>query len=226
MQRSLMLLFFITLFLSGCDAEKKSRKEIEVLQSGGNKYEVGIACMRYISHQGEDLVYSRTLVKKLLDIRFYAEAINAVDLLLTRFPSDAELFFLRGVGYRSQHQYALAFQNLVHALELQPDNSAFKAELARTRELEKHWNEIQSLNESLEGQVDSFNILLKRAEKFFELQLYDAVVYDLGAISKMGAAADSLYFTQKVTAMYKESDGRPVEKLSEILDYFRGGRMK
>lgn len=219
-----MPLLLIVVFLCGCNPEKKSQKQIESLQARGNKYEAGIACMRYISRHGNDLGYSRTLVKKLLDMGFYAEGVHAADLLLKKFPADAELFLLQGLGYRGLHQYEMALQSMRHALELAPRNNRFIDEVAATRELQTHWKEVQSLNQSLTPGADSFNILLNRAEKFFRLQQYDAVVYDLGAISKMGSREDSLYFNERITAMYKDRDTQPLKTLGELLEYFRRRR--
>jgi hypothetical protein len=49
---------------------------------------------------------------------------------------------------------------------------------------------------------------------------YDAVLYDLGSLSKMRSPEDSLYYAEKITALYK-SNRRPVEMLAEMLEYFR-----
>jgi tetratricopeptide (TPR) repeat protein len=218
--RYLIILAFILFF--SCDAENTSRKKIASMERAdqNQKYQVGMACMQYISGHGEDLAYAKTLVKKLIEIGFFAEAIYAVELLLEKFHADPELFYLRGVAYRNQHQYDLALTDLNYALKLQPKNNTFSAGLRNTKEELVTWNEIQSLNETLTTSPDSFDILFQRAEKFLAIRQYDAVLYDLGAISKMRTAADSIYFSQKVSDLYKDRQ-RPVEKLSEMLEYFR-----
>ncbi|MEX2232926.1 MAG: tetratricopeptide repeat protein [Cyclobacteriaceae bacterium] len=213
----------IVIFFFSCDAENTSRKKIASLQNAdqNQKYQVGMACMQYISRYGEDLAYSKTLVKKLIEIGFFAEAIYAVELLLEKFPGDPELFYLRGTAYRNQHQYDFALKDLNHALKLQPANNTFSTGLRSAQEELVTWNEIQSLNETLTTSADSFDVLFQRAEKFLAIRQYDAVLFDLGAISKMRTTADSIYFNQKVSELYKDTQ-RPVEKLSEMLEYFRG----
>lgn len=217
-----LIALFLVLLSFGCSPEEKSRKKLGSLQKADQdqKYEVGMACMQYISQYGNDLAYSRTLVDKLLEMGFFSEAIYAVELLEKKFPADPELVYLRGRAYRNQHQYDLALQDLHYALKLQPRDNSFSVEAQSTKEEQLRWNEIQSLNEMLAHSADSFDILFRRAEMFFVIREYDAVLYDLGSISKMRSSADSIYFSQKVSDLYKDNQ-RPVEKLSEMLAYFR-----
>lgn len=219
LMRHLLILIFALLL--SCDAENTSRKEIASLYNAdqSQKYQVGMACMQYISKHGEDLTYSKTVVKKLLEIGFFSEAIYAVELLLKKFPADPELFYLRGTAYRNQLQYSFALKDLHHALRLQPANNTFSSSLRSAQEELVTWNEIQSLNETLTT-ADSFDVLFQRAEKFLVIRQYDAVLYDLGSISKMRTPADSIYFNLKVSELYTDAQ-RPVEKLSEMLEYFR-----
>ncbi len=86
---------------------------------------------------------------------------------------------------------------------------------------EKVWNEIQAINQSLTNTTDSFSILLHRAETFFSINQYDAVLYDLGSLSKMGSTNDSLYFTQSVSSLYQGGGRKSVEILTDMLGYYR-----
>jgi tetratricopeptide (TPR) repeat protein len=210
-----LIIFSLILFLCGCDPEKKSRAKIESLEQAGEnqRYALGIACMQYISQNGKDLAYSKTLIKKLFRAGFFPEAIYAAELLLRKFPHDAELFYLRGIAYRRQHQYGLAMEDLQYAVQLSPANSEFSQETMSLKREHDLWKEIELLNESLPGTSDSFSILLNRAEKLFDIQQYDAVLYDLGALSKMRSPEDSIYYTERVTALYKDNR-RPVDRLS------------
>jgi tetratricopeptide (TPR) repeat protein len=217
-----LIALVIGLLSSGCNPEKQSRKKIESLERErpDAKYEIGLASMQYICKDGEDAAYSKSLVQKLLDMGFFAEAIYAAELLLEKYPADPELFFLRGRAYQNQHQYGHAFKDLDHARTLSPGNTSFSSALASAKQEEVIWRAIQSLNAELTSAPDSFNILFERAEKFYQIRQYDAVLYDLGAISKMRAPEDSIYFTREVAALHKENR-RPVERLSEMLKYFR-----
>jgi tetratricopeptide (TPR) repeat protein len=211
----------IAILFAGCNPEKKAMSRIESLQQAprDTRYEIGMTCMQYILKDGSDLAFSKVMAKKLLDVGFYPETASAVRSLMEKYPDDAELFYLRGVAYRRLHQYDLALENGIRASGLQPDNKTFSAELAATRAELKAWNEIQSLNEALPNSSDSFNLLLSRAVKFYSIQSYDAVIYDLGTLSKMGSKADSIYYNQQVKSIYK--DASPIKVLEETLDHFR-----
>jgi tetratricopeptide (TPR) repeat protein len=212
----------LLLFFSACDPEKQSKKQIASLERAGPqaKYVIGLACMEYIRQHGLDSPYSKTLINKLLEHGFFAEAAYAAELLLVKFPMDAELFFLRGSAYRNQLQFGLALNDFQKALKLQPGTASFSAALSSTREEQAAWSEIESMNLSLSASPHSFDILLARADKFYSIRQYDAALYDLGSISKMGAPEDSVYFIRQVAALHKENR-RPVETLSEMLEYFR-----
>ena len=217
----LIVVLCIALALAGCNPEKKTRVRIESLQQAprDTKYEVGMACMQYILEYGSDLPYSKTLLRKLLDYGFFSETVFAVHSLLEKYPDDAELFHLRGVAYRRLHQYELALNDGIRASRLQDNNKMFSTEVDATREELKVWEEIQILNEALEHGQDSFDILLIRAEKFYKMQVYDAVMYDLGTLSKMGSEADSIYYHKQVQSVYR--DASPIKVLEQTLKYFR-----
>ena len=159
----------------------------------------------------------------LIDMGFNAEAVLAVEYLLKEHPVEAELFHLRGIAHRRQHQYELAVRDGERACRLQPENTDFSVELRASQHEFQVWKEIDMLNNSLAQKSDSFEILLNRAEKFYAIQAYDAALYDLGAISKMRSSADSIYYTEKVASIYKKA-GRPVETLQQMLEYFSGLR--
>ena len=92
---------------------------------------------------------------------------------------------------------------------------------AQAAALEIVWNEIDSLNQSLTNATDTTDILLDRAELFFSIRQYDAVLYDLGAVSKMGSANDSLYFTSTVSSLYQGGGRQSVEILTDMMEHFR-----
>ncbi|MEX1239995.1 MAG: hypothetical protein WEB30_09760 [Cyclobacteriaceae bacterium] len=218
--RSLITLFLI-LFVFGCNPEKKSRSKIEALEHVGEsqKYALGVACMEYISQHGNNLPWSKILVRKLIAAGFYPEAIYGVELLLKKFPGEPELLLLRSTAYRNLHQYGLAMEDLQHGLKLQPGNDNLSQEVTALNNEHELWKEIERLNQSLRGSPDSFPILLNRAEDFFKMRQYDAVLYDLGSLSKMRSPEDSIYYTEKVIALYKDNR-RPVDMLAEMLEYF------
>ena len=218
----------IVLLLHSCNSEMKTRKHIELLLNSGKteKYVAGIACMRYISKPGSDVEYSKNLIKKLLSLGFFAESINAVDVLLKRYPQDPELYYLHGLGYRNLLQYGLAVENLDRASKMQPENKIFSSQALAVKEEEKVWNEIQTMNQSLTNSADSFSILLNRAETFFSINQYDAVLYDLGSLSKMGSTNDSLYFTRSVSSLYQGGGRKSVEILTDMLGYYRDSNHK
>lgn len=217
-----LIIALVALLLNGCNSEKKARRHLASLQNSAkaDKYEIGIACMQYISQQGSDIEYSKTLVRKLLATGFFAEAVYAVEMLQQKFPQDPELFYLRGLGYRNQHQYALAMDNFDQALKIQPENTIFSDEVRSMTEEQTVWKEIQTLNESLSNTADSLDILLTRAERFFSIREYDAVLFDLGTVSKMGSAEDSLYFTGTVASLNQKGIRNSVEVLSDMLRYY------
>jgi tetratricopeptide (TPR) repeat protein len=213
----------VVLLLHSCNAEMKTRKSIElVLKSGKTeKYVKGIACMRYISQPESDIGYSKNLIKQLLSLGFFAESINAVDWLLKRYPKDPELYYLRGLGYRNLLQYGLAVENIDRASSMQPENEMFSSQALSVLNEEKVWVEIQTMDQSLTNTRDSFSVLLNRAETFFRISQYDAVLYDLGTLSKMGSANDSLYFTESVSSLYQGGGRKSVEILTDMLGYYR-----
>lgn len=213
----------VVLLLHSCNSELKSRKEVELLLNSEHteRYMAGIACMRYISHPESDYRYSKNLVKKLLSLGFFAESINAVDVLLNRFPQDPELYYLHGLGYHNLLQYELAMESFSQAGKMQPDNKNISNQGMSVQKEEKVWNEIDSLNQSLINTSDTFDILLDRAELFFRIKQYDAVLYDLGAVSKMGSANDSLYFTSTVSSLYQGGGRQSVEILTDMMEHFR-----
>ncbi|HZI24983.1 MAG TPA: hypothetical protein VFD46_07900 [Chryseolinea sp.] len=213
-----VLFLVVILYLCGCDPVQQSRRKLEALKQS-EKYETGIACMQYISKYGDDLAYSKTLINKLFSIGFFDQAIYAAEILLKKFPEDAELFYLRGVGYRKQHQYSLATLDLNKAVDLQPQNKTYLSELKSVKDERGVWDEIETLNKSLVNSTDSFSVLLNRAEKFFNIQQYDAALYDLGSISTMRTVQDSVYFTEKVADLYTSE--KSVEILSAMLKYFQ-----
>ena len=222
------IFYFIVVlsFFFGCSPEKESAKKIESLERQGpdRKYEIGMACMEYVLRDGDDLNYSKTLTDKLLEHGFFAETILALESLLSKFPNEADLWSLRATAYRKQHQYDLALVDCLRAIQLQPDNERFATELHVTRQQHKTWMEIQSLNESLEQvKADSFATVLARAEKFYLIQEYDAVLFDLGLISRMRGPADSIYYHQQVSALYKD-DRLPVKRLEEMLEHFKNAK--
>jgi tetratricopeptide (TPR) repeat protein len=218
----------VVLLLHSCNSEMKTRKHIELLLNSGKteKYVAGIACMRYISKPGSDVEYSKNLINKLLSLGFFAESINAVDVLLKGYPQDPELYYLHGLGYRNLLQYGLAVENLDRASRMQPENKIFSSQALAVKEEEKVWNEIQTMNQSLTNSADSFSILLNRAETFFSINQYDAVLYDLGSLSKMGSTNDSLYFTRSVSSLYQGGGRKSVEILTDMLGYYRDSNHK
>lgn len=221
MKPIIVILCFL-LFLS-CNTEQKSRHRIELLQKSksAEKYELGISCMQYISQKGSDFKYSKGLVKKLLDMGFFMESIYAVEMLQANFPKDPELYYLKGLGYHNLLQYSLAVENFNRALKMQPDNKVFLNAANSISGEEKIWNEIQILDDSLADKNDIFAVLLDRAEKLFAIRQYDAVLYDLGSISKMGSTRDSLYFTNSVSSIYQGGGRKSVETLNNMIRYFQ-----
>lgn len=217
------IIVLVALLLYSCNSEMKDRRHLESLQNApkAEKYEIGVACMRYISQHGNDIEYSKTLVRKLLAKGFFAEAIYAVEMLQKKFPQDPELFYLRGLGYRNQHQYSLAMDNFESALKIQPGNTIFPDEVRSMMEEQKVWDEILGMNESLTHTADSSGILLTRAEHFFSIRQYDAVLYDLGTLSNMGSTEDSLYFSRTVASLYQKEGKKSVEILTDMMKYFR-----
>jgi tetratricopeptide (TPR) repeat protein len=218
----------ITLFLVSCNSEKRDKQQVEsILHSEKyDKYKKRIACIQYITKHKDDRIYAKSLVKKLLSAGSYTEAIFTVEMLLEKFPQDPELFFLLGVGYRNLHQYSLAIENVDHALRMEQENRLFSKEAQTLKEEEKVWNEILSLNRTLINTTDSFDVLLNRAVKFFSIQQYDAVIFDLGALSKLGSKDDSLYFTQMLSSLYQEKGRKSIEILSNMLRYYQSPETK
>jgi tetratricopeptide (TPR) repeat protein len=219
--RIVCLIILLSCF-SGCSPEKKTRNNIEALQeqAGDTRYEIGVACMQYILRHGDNISYSKGLVKKLMDLGFFSEAAFAIGSLLDKYPGDPELYHMRSICYRGQHQYDFAIRDGMRATHAEPQNAVFVAGLRATEAEQKLWNEIELLNETLLHSADSFDILLQRAGKFFAIKEYDAVLYDLGSISKMRSPADSAYYANQVATLHKESK-RPVEILSRMLAYFQ-----
>jgi len=223
-----LLTILIVLLLHSCTSEVKTRKHIDLLLKSGKteKYVAGIACMRYISQPESDIGYSKDLIKQLLSLGFFAESINSVDVLLKRYPQDPELYYLRGFGYRNLLQYGLAVEDLNRASKMQPENEMFSSQALSVLKEEKVWNEIQAIDQSLTNAADSFSILLNRAETFFRINQYDAVLYDLGSLSKMGSTNDSLYFTRSVSSLYQGGGRKSVEILTEMLEYYSTAKAK
>lgn len=186
-----------------------------------DKYEMGIACMRYIISPASEYEYSKILITKLLTLDFSAEAIYAVEILMGKYPEKADLYYLKGIGYRNLLQYESAADNFNHALKIDPGNKSFSDELKSLLEEKKIWDEINIMNHSLTSTTDSFDILLNRSEKFFSIRQYDAVLYDLGSLSKMGSAADSLFYSRSVSSIYQGGGEKAVEVLSDMIEYFR-----
>ena len=214
------------LLLLSCNAEKKKIQHIASLQHSdkAKRYELGLACMQYILQHENDIAYKKSLVRKLLENGFYEEALYAASTLLEKFPKDPELFYLRGLGYRNQHQYEMAMHDFNDALKIQPQNQLFSEEARLTRETQNIWNEIKSINASLTHPADSAEILLNRVQKLFSIRQYDAVLYDLGSISKMGSAADSIFFTRNVSSLYQEGGKKSVEILADMMKYYQEAR--
>ncbi|HBH85298.1 MAG: hypothetical protein A2X03_03710 [Bacteroidetes bacterium GWA2_40_15] len=222
----ILYILLTVLFFYSCNSEKKIRKQIDMMQTSPetDKYEMGIACMRYIISPAGEYEYSKILITKLLALDFSAEAIYATEILIGKYPEKADLYYLKGIGYRNLLQYELAADNFGHALKTEPGNKTFSEEFMSLSEEKKVWDEIQIINQSLTSTTDSFAILLNRSEKFFSIRQYDAVLYDLGSISKMGSAADSLYYSRSVSSIYQGGGKKAVDVLSDILDYFRQAR--
>ena len=177
--------------------------------------------MRYISHPESDYRYSKDLVKKLMTLGFFAESINAIDVLLKKFPQDPELYYLQGLGYHNMLQYELAVENFSRASRMLPGNKKFTSQGLSVQKEEEVWNEIETINQSLINAEYTFDILLDRAELFFSIKQYDAVLYDLGSVSKMGSANDSLYFTSTVSSLYQGGGRNSVEILTDMMEHFR-----
>jgi len=220
--RILYIILTLVLFCS-CNSGKKIRKQIDLMQTSPetDKYEMGIACMRYMILPSVDYEYSKFLVTKLLTLDFSAEAIYASEILIRKYPEKADLYYLNGIAYRNLLQYESAADNLSHALKIDPGNRAFSDELKSLLEEKKIWDEIIILNHSITSTTDSFNILLKRSEKFFNIRQYDAVLYDLGSLSKMGSQADSLFYSRSVSSIYQGGGKKAVDVLSDMIEYFR-----
>ena len=218
-----LISILVVVLLQSCNTEMKTRKHIELLLNSQSteKYVAGIACMEYISQPGSDIGYSKNLVKKLFALGFFTEAISAVDVLLTRYPQDPELYYMHGIAYHNLLQYGLAVENLERARKMQPENKMFSSQSLSVLKEEKVWNEIQALNHSLANTTDSFAILLCRADSFFSIRQYDAVLYDLGALSKMGSASDSLYYTNSVSSLYQGGGRKSVEILTDMMEHYR-----
>jgi tetratricopeptide (TPR) repeat protein len=186
-----------------------------------DKYELGIACMRYMILPSVDYEYSKFLITKLLTLDFSAEAIYASEILIGKYPEKADLYYLKGIAYRNMLQYESAADNLNKALKIDPGNSSFSDELKSLLEEKKTWDEILLLNHSISSSSDSFSIFLKRSEKFFTIRQYDAVLYDIGSLSKMGSQADSLFYSRSVSSIYQGGGNKAVDVLSEMIEYFR-----
>lgn len=214
------------LLLLSCHAEKKKIQHLESLQHSdqAERYKLGLAYMQYILQHEDDIAYKKSLVRKLLENGFYEEALYAASTLLEKFPKDPELYYLRGLGYRNQHQYEMAMHDFNDALKMQPQNKLFSEEVRSTREEQNIWNEIKAISASLTHTTDSAEILLNRAQKLFSIRQYDAVLYDLGSVSKMGSAADSIFFTRNVSSLYQEGGKKSVEILANMLKYYQAAR--
>ena len=146
--------------------------------------------------------------------------------MLKKSPKDPELFSLYSIGYRNLLQYDLAAKNIQHALAIQPGNKLFSEENLALMEEKKVWDRILTLNHSLTNTTDTFGILLERAEQLFNIKQYDATLYDLGSLSKMGSENDSLYFTSSVSTLYKEGGRKSVEILTDIMGYYQKLKVK
>lgn len=218
-----LIAILIVTLLQSCNSEMKTRKHIESLLNSQTteKYVAGIACMRYISQPGSDIGYSKKLVAKLLGLGFDAESISAVDMLLKRFPQDPELYYLHGLGYHNLLQYDLAVKSFDRARRMQPDNKMFAGQSLSVLKEKQVWDEIQALNQSLASTTDSFSILLARADSFFSIRQYDAVLYDLGSLSKMVSTSDSLYYTNSVSSLYKGGGRKSIEILTDMMEHYR-----
>ena len=223
-----LITILVVMLLQSCNSEIKTRKHIELLLNSQSteKYVAGIACMRYISQPGSDIEYSKNLVKKLFMLGFFAESIYAVDVLLKRFPQDPELYYLHGIGYHNLLQYGLAVENFDRARRMQPENKMFSSQSLSVLKEEQVWNEIQAMNQSLTNTTDSFAILLIRADSFFSISQYDAVLYDLGSLSKMASTSDSLYYTNSVSSLYQGGGRKSVEILTNMIEYYRTVKAK
>ena len=218
-----LVTMLVVVLLYACNSEIKTRKHIGLLLKSGKteKYVAGIACLKYIYQPESDVGYSKDLIKQLLSLGFFAESIQAADVLLKRYPQDPELYYLRGFGYRNLLQYGLAVEDLHKASRIQPENELFSSQALSVSNEKKVWDEIQSINQSLTNAADSFSVLLNRAETFFSLNQYDAVLYDLGSLSKMGSTNDSLFFTRNVSTLYQAGGRKSVEVLTDMLEYYK-----
>lgn len=218
-----LIAFLVVFLLYACNSGMRAKKHIESLQQSGNtdKYVMGIACMHYVLQFDGDLEYSKSLVKKLMALGFFTESIHAVEILLRKSPRDPELYYLLGIGYRNMLQYNLAEDNFKTALKLRPADRIFRKEALSVSEEKKIWNEILIMNTTLSNTTDSFTVLLNRAEKFFSIRRYDAVLYDLGSLSKMGSADDSLYFRRSVSSLYQEGGRKSVEILTNMMKHYQ-----
>jgi tetratricopeptide (TPR) repeat protein len=218
----LIAMLMVTL-LQSCNAEMKTRKHIESLLNAQTteKYQAGIACMRYISKPGSDIGYSKKLVSKLLGLGFFAESISAVDILQKRFPQDPELYYLHGLGYHNLLQYDLAVESFDRARRMQPENQMFTGQSLAVLKEKQVWEEIQAMNQSLVNSTDSFAVLLDRADSFFSIRQYDAVLYDLGTLSKMVSTSDSLYYANSVSSLYQGGGRKSIEILTDMMEHYR-----
>src|SRR3972149_3964795 len=126
MMRILYILLTVLFFYS-CNSEKKIRKQIDMMQTSPetDKYEMGIACMRYIISPAGEYEYSKILITKLLALDFSAEAIYATEILIGKYPEKADLYYFKGIGYRNLLQYESAVANFNHALKIDPGNRSF-----------------------------------------------------------------------------------------------------
>ena len=157
----LVFILLMVLVFSSCDSEKKTRKKIELMQSSRetDKYEMGIACMRYIMLTENDLDYSKILITKLLELDFSAESIYAAEALQKKSPEDADLFYLKGKAYRNLLQYDLALGSFNDALKAAPGNKIISGEKEALLKEKSVWDEIQILNQSVSGNAGLYKTL-------------------------------------------------------------------
>ncbi len=178
------------LLVVSCRHDEKAKQHLREMKKDPavSAYELRLAEMSYITGESPDKVFSVGIIKDFIQQQYFTEARYASDHLLGVYGPDPDLYYLKAVCYRNQHEYVLAEKMIRLAVDAKPGDELYMKEDQNVREENKRWQSLDSLNVFLRSDSHNSDLKMKRAGMLLEMREFEAAIYDADSVLRVDSA--------------------------------------
>jgi len=199
--------------LSACNGEEQFLERINQVGPDTERtdlYKARLAASTYIMKDLGSVEISKELIGKLIEMQSFPEARYCIEHLLNKAGEDPDLYYLRAVCYRNEHQYALAEVAIQQAMRIDGSDKRFIAESENIRDEQMRFEVIRSMTQQLVESPADPGLLLERAEAFLGLRMFAEAEFDaLKVFTEDSARNDARYLlglSALLQAEYQEAE--------------------